>query len=249
MVELAMGCSHITCTCSHHFCYACGGAWNLATSRCNAVPPCDLWDPVGYILILARIQSADEIEAPQQILLLAPQNRIQEPAPPAPPAPPALPAAPVHPALVDLELADLQRQIQELRAEHEVRERMRAQEAEADRRRVQREDNQRRQRIVDAVEDETRRRQAQSEADRERRRITLELQEETRRRQLQSHTAKERNRLRREAEERMREAQAEQEMLQAREARRATERDSNMRKLHWLGGSKSCSLLHHRDSN
>ncbi|KAF9819392.1 hypothetical protein IEO21_02135 [Rhodonia placenta] len=44
IVELTVGCNHITCRCKTEFCFRCGSLWDVRRKRCIRNPACDLWD-------------------------------------------------------------------------------------------------------------------------------------------------------------------------------------------------------------
>ncbi|KAK7683547.1 hypothetical protein QCA50_013382 [Cerrena zonata] len=44
IVELTVGCNHITCRCKTEFCFKCGSLWDTRRQRCTLVPSCELWD-------------------------------------------------------------------------------------------------------------------------------------------------------------------------------------------------------------
>ncbi|KAI0066084.1 hypothetical protein BV25DRAFT_1868368 [Artomyces pyxidatus] len=44
IVELSMGCNHVTCRCKAEFCFKCGSMWDKRRARCTSNPACSLWD-------------------------------------------------------------------------------------------------------------------------------------------------------------------------------------------------------------
>ncbi|KAM5533573.1 hypothetical protein V8D89_012789 [Ganoderma adspersum] len=44
IVELTIGCNHITCRCKTEFCFKCGALWDVQEGICSRRPSCDLWD-------------------------------------------------------------------------------------------------------------------------------------------------------------------------------------------------------------
>ncbi|KAI0084696.1 hypothetical protein BDY19DRAFT_1060100 [Irpex rosettiformis] len=45
IVELAIGCNHITCRCGTQFCFKCGAKWDVKRRKCSrSNPSCDMWD-------------------------------------------------------------------------------------------------------------------------------------------------------------------------------------------------------------
>ncbi|PCH44865.1 hypothetical protein WOLCODRAFT_78291 [Wolfiporia cocos MD-104 SS10] len=44
IVELTVGCNHITCRCKTEFCFRCGSLWDIQRKSCTRDPPCELWD-------------------------------------------------------------------------------------------------------------------------------------------------------------------------------------------------------------
>ncbi|KAH8101927.1 hypothetical protein BXZ70DRAFT_932499 [Cristinia sonorae] len=87
IVELTMGCNHITCRCNTHFCFKCGSLWDVKASRCTRTPSCELWDED---MLLEERERRREAQA----------NVRAPPPPPPPPAqqappPPYVPNAPL----------------------------------------------------------------------------------------------------------------------------------------------------------
>jgi len=97
MIELAVGCNHMTCRCGNHFCFKCGGTynyrvqicqpnhahtsapWDIENYRCTRNPSCELWEDDDMLL------DEDARGGAQQVLPHAP---LPQP-PPSPPPPPA----------------------------------------------------------------------------------------------------------------------------------------------------------------
>ncbi|KAI0766295.1 hypothetical protein BC629DRAFT_1596450 [Irpex lacteus] len=44
IIELTVGCYHITCRCGTHFCFRCGAKWDIKQGKCTRIPSCELWD-------------------------------------------------------------------------------------------------------------------------------------------------------------------------------------------------------------
>ncbi|CAL1708947.1 unnamed protein product [Somion occarium] len=44
IVELSVGCNHITCRCRTEFCFKCGSLWDKKGQKCTRNPSCELWD-------------------------------------------------------------------------------------------------------------------------------------------------------------------------------------------------------------
>ncbi|KIY43295.1 hypothetical protein FISHEDRAFT_53809 [Fistulina hepatica ATCC 64428] len=62
IVELTIGCNHITCRCGTHFCFRCGSLWKRGQGRnsghCTRNPPCDLWDEANLLDAQERERAA-----------------------------------------------------------------------------------------------------------------------------------------------------------------------------------------------
>ncbi|KAI8986715.1 hypothetical protein BD414DRAFT_486849 [Trametes punicea] len=44
IVELTVGCHHITCRCKTEFCFKCGSLWDTQRKCCSREPSCELWE-------------------------------------------------------------------------------------------------------------------------------------------------------------------------------------------------------------
>ncbi|TCD68696.1 hypothetical protein EIP91_009980 [Steccherinum ochraceum] len=80
IVELTMGCNHITCRCGTHFCFKCGSLWDVKNTKCLRVPSCDLWDE--NMLLEERERERDQRRGGGQ--RAAPAPRVAHHAPPPP---------------------------------------------------------------------------------------------------------------------------------------------------------------------
>ncbi|KIM74131.1 hypothetical protein PILCRDRAFT_828552 [Piloderma croceum F 1598] len=87
IVELTMGCNHVTCRCGTHFCFRCGSHWDIKKGRCTRNPSCELWDEEMLLEIRERERERQHAQQPQG-----------QPAPPVIPLQPGplVPAAVVH---------------------------------------------------------------------------------------------------------------------------------------------------------
>ncbi|KAI0765331.1 hypothetical protein C8Q74DRAFT_1287700 [Fomes fomentarius] len=101
IVELTVGCNHMTCLCKTQFCFKCGALWNAREGRCSRKPSCELWDEE---LLLEERERQREREHQARVQGQV-QNRLVAPAPvrfdPLPPPPP------YHPVAVDDDIPDL----------------------------------------------------------------------------------------------------------------------------------------------
>ncbi|KAI0747012.1 hypothetical protein C8Q80DRAFT_812908 [Daedaleopsis nitida] len=89
IVELTLGCNHITCRCKTEFCFKCGSLWDVRRSQCSREPSCELWDEE---LLLEERERQREREREQQhghARLGGVQFRVVDDPPPPPyhPAP------------------------------------------------------------------------------------------------------------------------------------------------------------------
>ncbi|KAI0777234.1 hypothetical protein BD413DRAFT_601706 [Trametes elegans] len=89
IVELTLGCNHITCRCKTEFCFKCGSLWDVRKKRCSRNPSCELWD--DDMLLEERER---EREHQRQARRVEPVARIGGMF--AIPPPPYVPPAPVH---------------------------------------------------------------------------------------------------------------------------------------------------------
>ncbi|KAK4705859.1 hypothetical protein P7C70_g352, partial [Phenoliferia sp. Uapishka_3] len=140
VVELESGCYHMTCTCSHHFCYACNGSWNKKKNRCAKNPPCPLWDEKNLIVAdphqAARRQLRDRQHDERERQHPLPRAQLL----PAPAHPNRAPqAAHVQPNRFQYDLnrqaliqEEMMQRMQELEEEQDEQERRRAQQVEED---------------------------------------------------------------------------------------------------------------------
>ncbi|KZT28083.1 hypothetical protein NEOLEDRAFT_1161274 [Neolentinus lepideus HHB14362 ss-1] len=64
IVELTVGCNHITCRCKTHFCFKCGSLWGIQARRCTRDPPCELWDDEMLLEERERERQAHQEPAP-----------------------------------------------------------------------------------------------------------------------------------------------------------------------------------------
>ncbi|KAI0340375.1 hypothetical protein BDW22DRAFT_1486226 [Trametopsis cervina] len=55
IVELTIGCNHVTCRCGSQFCFKCGSKWDAKMSKCTRNPPCALWDEDMLLEAQARL--------------------------------------------------------------------------------------------------------------------------------------------------------------------------------------------------
>ncbi|KZT10255.1 uncharacterized protein LAESUDRAFT_672944 [Laetiporus sulphureus 93-53] len=44
IIELTVGCYHMTCRCRTEFCFHCGSLWDVRRGRCSRGPACEFWD-------------------------------------------------------------------------------------------------------------------------------------------------------------------------------------------------------------
>ncbi|PYH92715.1 putative E3 ubiquitin ligase [Aspergillus ellipticus CBS 707.79] len=58
IVELGIGCNHITCRCRYEFCYICGKLWKNCT--------CELWDEERLLNRAQQVAGRDQVEPPAQ---------------------------------------------------------------------------------------------------------------------------------------------------------------------------------------
>ncbi|PWY92769.1 hypothetical protein BO70DRAFT_357912 [Aspergillus heteromorphus CBS 117.55] len=59
LIELGIGCNHITCRCRYEFCYVCGVEWKDCT--------CELWDEERLLLRAQQVAGRDQVEPPAQV--------------------------------------------------------------------------------------------------------------------------------------------------------------------------------------
>ncbi|KAA1473977.1 hypothetical protein DENSPDRAFT_840520 [Dentipellis sp. KUC8613] len=73
IIELSMGCNHVTCRCRAEFCFKCGSMWDKERQRCTSDPACALWDEDMLLEQQERRRLHDgEIAAPRVVAAPAP---------------------------------------------------------------------------------------------------------------------------------------------------------------------------------
>ncbi|KAI1798029.1 hypothetical protein LXA43DRAFT_1106215 [Ganoderma leucocontextum] len=60
IVELTIGCNHITCRCKTEFCFKCGALWDIQKSMCSSKPSCELWDESMLLEARERQRERDQ---------------------------------------------------------------------------------------------------------------------------------------------------------------------------------------------
>ncbi|EJF63850.1 hypothetical protein DICSQDRAFT_160351 [Dichomitus squalens LYAD-421 SS1] len=79
IVELTLGCNHITCRCKTEFCFRCGAIWDVRKGSCSRRPSCDLWDED---MLLEERERQREREQGRRNRGRAPVVVVAPPAPP-----------------------------------------------------------------------------------------------------------------------------------------------------------------------
>ncbi|KAI0053773.1 hypothetical protein FA95DRAFT_1586011 [Auriscalpium vulgare] len=75
IVELSMGCNHVTCRCKAEFCFKCGSLWDKKRAKCTSDPSCLLWDE--DMLLEQRERRRQQNDGPAAVAPREPVQRLQ----------------------------------------------------------------------------------------------------------------------------------------------------------------------------
>ena len=78
MIELTVGCNHITCgSCNHEFCFSCLSPWDQRSHQCSS-GTCAIWDEDRLLAAGEARVEAQEVAMQQPISARAREVRVQQ---------------------------------------------------------------------------------------------------------------------------------------------------------------------------